>query len=81
MQLIEYRKTIAQCSRAAAGKFLGVLGITVWRWETGKSFPEADALQRIEDWSGGKVQANDMLETFRMAQLERDAKAEAQDAA
>lgn len=36
---------------------------TVWRWETGRSRPDADVIARIEKLSEGEVTANEMHET------------------
>ena len=60
MLLQDYRNSL-KLSREKAGKALGVSGITVWRWETGRSMPEKPQLQKIAKWSKGKVTANDML--------------------
>lgn len=49
---------------------------TVQRWETGKSRPEADVIERIEKVTGGEVTATDMHEA-RLAWLNRQAEAAA----
>lgn len=61
MDLQTYRTTVAKLSREKAGAALGVDGITVWRWETRRSIPEAPRMRRIIDWSGGQVTADDLL--------------------
>lgn len=61
MNLQTYRTTVAKLSREKAGAQLGVDGITVWRWETGRSVPEAPRIRRIIEWSGGQVTADDVL--------------------
>ena len=33
---------------------------TVWRWETGRSRPDADVVAKIAEISGGEVTAHDM---------------------
>ncbi|WP_371833438.1 helix-turn-helix domain-containing protein [Ferirhizobium litorale] len=43
---------------------------TVQRWETGKSRPEADVIERIETVTGGAVTVADMHET-RLAFLSK----------
>lgn len=61
MQLLRFRTRVAKVSRASAGQALGVTGITVWRWETGRSIPTPPALKAIDSWSGGKVKPNDFI--------------------
>jgi len=36
---------------------------TVWRWETGRSRPDADVIAKIEEVTEGAVTASDMHET------------------
>ncbi|MDF1599689.1 helix-turn-helix transcriptional regulator [Mesorhizobium sp. YIM 152430] len=36
---------------------------TVWRWETGRSRPDADVIAKITEITSGAVTANDMHET------------------
>ena len=60
MLLLNYRK-LRKLTRAAAGKQLGVSGVTIYRWETGRQMPRRDDLQRISEWSAGAVQANDFV--------------------
>ncbi len=64
MDLKTYRTTVAGISRAKAGEALGVDGVTVYRWETGRSYPAPDLQQKVIEWSGSQVTADDMLETF-----------------
>ena len=54
MKLLDYRKQ-QQLSRAKVGAALGVSGITVWRWETGRCRPNYDTARRIINWSGGAI--------------------------
>lgn len=60
LKLLDYRK-LRKLSRRAAGAALGVNQITVWRWETGRTAPDAAAMRRIAKWSDGAVTANDMV--------------------
>ena len=61
MLLKTYRVATAKLSREKAGKELGVDGITLWRWENGRSIPEADNLRKIMEWSNGQVTPNDFI--------------------
>ena len=54
MKLLDYRKQ-QRLSRAKAGAAIGVCGITVWRWETGRSRPTYDTARRIINWSNGAI--------------------------
>lgn len=67
MLLQDYRVKTRNISRAKAGQELGVDGITIWRWEAGKSIPEAANIRKISEWSGGQVTANDFIKTDKPA--------------
>lgn len=60
MKLKTYRKQQG-LSRAKVAEALGVTGVTVWRWETGRMFPSAPVMKRIAKWSGGQVTPNDFV--------------------
>lgn len=60
MTLEEHRiKRGLSISETAAA--LGVDRVTIWRWLTGKSIPEAPMILRIQAWSKGDVRANDWI--------------------
>lgn len=71
MLLREWRETNGWTLARLAGE-LGLPGenpaATVQRWETGKSRPEADVIERIEKVTERSVTATDMHET-RLAWL------------
>lgn len=43
------------------GRALGVTGVTVHRWETGKARPTLDAVEAIQRATGGAVTAADFM--------------------
>ena len=51
-------------SRAAMGKILGVSETTIFRWETGRSFPHRKTLHLIAWKTRGKVGVEDWLESL-----------------
>lgn len=61
MLLQDYRKTVEKLSRAKAGEAIGVNGITIWRWESGRSIPEPAQMLKVQQWSGGAVTPNDFV--------------------
>ena len=61
MDLKKYRTKHAKLSREKMGDLVGVTGITVWRWETGRSTPSPDDMRRVLDATGGKVTPNDFV--------------------
>ena len=70
MLLQDYRTKVAKLSRAKAGAAIGVNGITIWRWETRRSIPEAPQMLAVQKWSDGQVTPNDFIQ----AQAEKAAK-------
>ena len=58
MQLIEFRKG-RKLSRAALGKMVGVDGITIYRWETGRSMPKPAQVRKVQEVTEGAVTADD----------------------
>ena len=58
MKLKDYR-LLRKLSRAAFGKLVGVTGLQVWRWETGRSFPKTPMIDTIRAGTGGAVTAED----------------------
>jgi transcriptional regulator with XRE-family HTH domain len=60
MLLKDYRK-LARLTRQQTGDALGVTGITIWRWETGRAMPGTETLLKIKEWSKGAVTADDVL--------------------
>ncbi len=58
MKLQAYRER-KRLTRFQAAQQLDVDTSTVWRWETGKAEPLPAQIRRINEWSGGKVTAND----------------------
>ena len=43
------------------GRSVGVTGVTVHRWETGKARPTLDAVEAIQRATGGAVTAADFM--------------------
>ena len=64
MKLKDYRALI-KISRAKAGAALGVTGLSIWRWETGRCMPGGEMLAKIKTWSKGAVTADDVLSVVR----------------
>lgn len=60
MLLKDYRK-LRNLTRAKAGEQLGVSGVSIYRWETGRQMPRREDLLNISKWSDGAVQANDFV--------------------
>lgn len=60
MTLKEYRNW-KQLTQHQVAKALGVWPGTISRWETGAKMPRRDDLQRIAEFTGGKVTANDFV--------------------
>lgn len=58
MRLKDYRQ-LRGLSRAAFGQLVGVTGIQVWRWETGRSMPKPAVVDAIRAGTGGAVTAED----------------------
>lgn len=63
MQLADWRKANSlSCADVAKG--LGLDGerdsASVWNWETGRSRPDADVIERIREFTKGEVTADDM---------------------
>lgn len=61
MLLQDYRMKVAKLSREKAGAQIGVNGITIWRWETGRSIPPPELLRKVQEWSAGAVTPNDFI--------------------
>lgn len=62
MKLRDYRESVLKIGPTEAAKELGVDYIRYWRWENGKAMPQARALKKIKEWSGGEVTADDFLD-------------------
>jgi transcriptional regulator with XRE-family HTH domain len=60
MDLRTYRKQ-RRITLDEMGRAVGVTGVTVHRWETGKARPTLDAVERIEAATAGEVTARDFL--------------------
>jgi DNA-binding XRE family transcriptional regulator len=60
MKLKEYRLK-RELSRAKAGAEIGVCGVTLYRYETGRAVPSTTTMRRIMQWSGGEVSADDLI--------------------
>ena len=60
MKLKTYRKQLG-LSREKVAAALGVTGVTVWRWETGRMVPSPPVLKKIAKWSAGAVTPNDFM--------------------
>lgn len=60
MDLRSYRKA-HRITLDEMGRRLGVTGVTVHRWETGKARPTLDAVEKIERATDGHVAAADFL--------------------
>ena len=58
MKLKEYRK-LRGLSRAKFGVLVQASGLTVWRWETGRSMPEPSKITLIKEVTKGAVTADD----------------------
>lgn len=58
MKLKDYRQ-LRRLSRAAFGQLVGVTGVQVWRWETGRSMPKPAVVDAIRAGTGGAVTAED----------------------
>ncbi|MEY4952372.1 MAG: putative antitoxin of bacterial toxin-antitoxin system, YdaS/YdaT [Pseudomonadota bacterium] len=58
MELKEYRR-LRGLSRASFGRLVGVTGMQVWRWETGRSMPKPPVVDAIRSGTGGAVTAED----------------------
>lgn len=58
MKLADYRK-LKGYSRAKLGELLLVTGVTVWRWETGRSIPKPLMIRAIAHHTQGAVSADD----------------------
>lgn len=63
MKLQDYRK-LRSLTRAELGKMAGITGISVWRIETGRSFPRPATIRAIHDVTGGAVTAADHSAAF-----------------
>ena len=63
MELKAYRK-LRTLTRAELGKLVGITGISVWRIETGRSFPRPNTIRAISDVTGGAVTAADHSAAF-----------------
>lgn len=66
MQLAYYLKK-SGLSKYKAAKELGIQWTTIWRWTTGRSLPNPQMMQKVAEWSGGKVTPNDWLITPKTA--------------
>ena len=60
MKLKDYR-TLVGFTREEMGARLGVSGITVWRWETGRATPRPAMIRKIAASTAGAVTASDLL--------------------
>ena len=58
MKLKDYRD-LKRISRAKFGALVGVGGIQVWRYETGRSVPKPAIVKAIADATAGAVTADD----------------------
>ena len=58
MKLKDWRK-LKRLTRAGFGELIGVNGITVWRWESGRGLPSSDRMQKIWERTDGAVTADD----------------------
>ena len=58
-------------SQVAAGKALGVSGVTVHDWCCGKKRPKAHHRTLLEVWTGGAVHADSWLLSKERAAMER----------
>lgn len=63
MKLKDYRK-LRSLTRADFGKLVGITGISVWRIETGRSFPRASTSRKIQEVTGGAVTVADHSAAF-----------------
>lgn len=61
MKLKEYRTTLGISYREAA-KQIGVDRNGYLGWEHGRIIPNRDNMERIKNWSGGKVQPGDFYD-------------------
>ena len=59
--LLQDYLTKKKLTKYKAAKELGVTWNTVWRWTTGRTTPLPDQIERVQQWSGGKVTANDWM--------------------
>jgi transcriptional regulator with XRE-family HTH domain len=64
MKLHEYRK-LRGMTREQFGQLVGVTGIQVWRWETGRSMPKPAVIDTIRAGTGGAVTAEDHHQAVR----------------
>jgi DNA-binding transcriptional regulator YiaG len=63
MQLVDWRKANnLSCADVARGLDLDGErdSASVWNWETGRSRPDADIIERLRVFSNGQVTADDM---------------------
>lgn len=58
MKLKDYRQ-LRGLSRQQFGQLVGVTGVQVWRWETGRSMPKPEVVDAIRAGTGGAVTAED----------------------
>ena len=66
MQMLDYLKKRG-LSKYKAAKELEIQWTTLWRWTTGRSTPTPQMMQKVNEWSGGKVTPNDWLITPKTA--------------
>ncbi len=66
MKLKEYRK-LRGLSRAKFGKLIGVSGLQVWRYETGRTMPKPEVVQAIAGATQGAVTAQDCHDALLLA--------------
>lgn len=61
MKLKDYRTKVAKLSRAKFGALIGVTGITVWRYETGRQIPRPETILAICKVTKNQVTADTLL--------------------
>ena len=63
MKLKDYRQ-LRSLTRAELGELVGITGISVWRIETGRSFPRGSTIRKIHEATAGAVTVADHSEAF-----------------